>query len=502
VNHEKNGFFLVLMALKNAWAGEQLQSAQEKMQFEADWVVENCVLPSGAITMRPHNNGNSGTINPWFASQAALGLLAAGPAYYGVVRNWLQWYINHINIDNPYPATGNFMGTIFIHRVVDGVESRETVQEHAYTATDNWSGIFFVLLQEYLNKTGDESVYLENESRIDLIVQALDNVYVSSQHLTQAAPDKTIKYTMDNIVTWRAYKDMAVIRQRFGRSYLVYENRAILVREAIEDELFDPDKREYVSFLGDTSVDWGVFYADAVANVYGLIFGLPEQNARRHELWDRFKTNQADWTIHSLENTDYPWAMVGVAGVKADDRSSVIVFEQNLRRRLGEGLRSSVWWHAGEAGMYMLLLASLNDYYINDGPSMSGDWSSVPVEGVDAPATQFYPHVGTGYLYSQQHTGVKSLTYRFDDLATGDYDVYWVYKPYSNRATSIRFKVRREGYSDYNEYLNQKLPLSGIVTEHIGQFHFQGGGLNYIYVNSTDPDGTVSSDAVILVPHF
>ncbi len=82
-----------------------------------------------------------------------------------------------------------------------------------------------------------------------------------------------------------------------------------------------------------------------------MVFGLPEAETRKNELWASFKANLSGPWIEGRAD-QFVWSMLAFAGARAGDRNTLDAWEARLRLR---GSRD--WpWHVGESAGYLLYL--------------------------------------------------------------------------------------------------------------------------------------------------
>jgi hypothetical protein len=196
--------------------GSGTASAQSSLgttiTIEADWITQqaqaNCPNPvggkwvDGAIGQFAFPASGTQIVDAYRGNFAALGLLAAGPAYYSNVQRWATWYINNIN----WPDNLNQYATIYWYDVdphaCTEVASTTTKQLSVpgYDAQDSWAATYLTLIAAWAKvDPADADPFIQQWSyQLDAIANAAYAMLQTNSGLTGAKVGWTTQYLMDN----------------------------------------------------------------------------------------------------------------------------------------------------------------------------------------------------------------------------------------------------------------------------------------------------------------
>ncbi|MEM4346961.1 MAG: hypothetical protein QW802_00015 [Candidatus Altiarchaeota archaeon] len=317
--------------------------AKIRAKEEADWIVSKCKRPSGALSIAP-----DGGINPYFANLAAQALLEVDESYKKDVKDYILWYIAHLN----KPDNLGVYGTIYDYSVVDGVEK----PLENYDSSDSYAATFLSLVRRYYDKSGDSNFIKNNLNNLKLIAGAM-NATLQEDGLTWAKKNYQIKFLMDNIEVWQGYRDFAYLLDVIGDiDAEKYREKEGKVREGIENQLWNEKNQEYKPYVGGKT-NWNKFYPDASANLWPIIFDLPEAKARQSILWQKFISHNPKWKTNQADA--FPWTVNNIAALKAGDKETAKEFDANTRKKF---LPERKWpWNINDAGWYIRYTLLLED---------------------------------------------------------------------------------------------------------------------------------------------
>ena len=292
-------------------------------------------------------------IVPYYANLALLGVTKLNTNDYNQrIKNYLQWYLAKIN----RPDNLGISGTIYDYRIDDeGNEIAEFIlnpEEKNYDSSDAYAGTFLSLVRAYYDQSKDETFINNNIDDLKLVANAINSTMQDSG-LTWAKLDYHEAYLMDNIEVWRGYYDFAqLLNQINDPDTTYYYQQANKVQDSIETFLWTTEG--YLPY-DDTELNWNDFYPDAHANMWPIIFGLPEAKNRTF-LFNKLSEIHPGWIEHLL--SDSYKTSIAVAGIKANDLESVKSFINNINE---ERLPERAWpWHPAESG-WLIYTYSLMD---------------------------------------------------------------------------------------------------------------------------------------------
>ena len=296
---------------------------QKVVDTENAWLA-SIQLDNGAIPMTPVTSG-SATLNPYFSDFAALSMLNHADKYAANVKKYMDWHFDHLNTaKTDYNGVD---GTIYDYTatVSNGKVTAESTKK-TYDSTDSYAATFLMVVQKYVEKTGDKAYAVAHKSEIERIVNAM--FATSHNGLTLAKPDYAIKYLMDNcevyggmVAAEKLYTDVLVPAGASKTTRDKLKNGAKTVANKIEQKMWTGS--HYLPALGtdDKSAyafSWGNYYPSATAQVFPVLFGLIDPGSdRAKSLYDTFCQNY-DWENFNHPDTFYWGSNVQAAAMMGD----------------------------------------------------------------------------------------------------------------------------------------------------------------------------------------
>jgi hypothetical protein len=229
-----------------------------------------------------------GGFNPYIVSIYALNEVQRG-SHLGEVRDFILWYLAHLNQRDRYGLTG----TMDDYVVTNGVER----PSGTYDSADGYAGLFLHLLHQYVRRTGDIALVKSHGNRIDSIARLLLTLQ-NGRGLTKALPDEDMVYLMDNCEAFAGMAAYEYLRTRIGKRV---SGRYVKAREALRSgilaRLYDP-KTVMFHWAADNGApvpsSWDRFYPDAFAQLFPVYFGvLSDQRLVAQQLWISFTKRHA-----------------------------------------------------------------------------------------------------------------------------------------------------------------------------------------------------------------
>lgn len=285
---------------------------QNIVDTENRWLAD-MQLSDGALPMTPIENGTV-KVTPYFSDFVALSLLNQADRYATNVKAYMDWHFAHLNT----AATdyNGVDGTIYDYNVTveNGVVVKEAIVmqdgKKSYDSTDSYAATFLMVLQKYVEKTGDTAYILAHKEQIGRIVEALFATMVGD--LTLAKPDYRVKYLMDNCEVYegmlagaKLYKEVLVPADKTQTLMLNrLEQGAARVADGIEQRMWTGSFYHPALDEGDGVAwrfDWMEFYPSAAAQTFPIMHGLIATDSQRaQDLYAGF-CNAYKW-----ENMDIP----------------------------------------------------------------------------------------------------------------------------------------------------------------------------------------------------
>ena len=297
---------------------------QNIVNTENAWLAST-QLSNGALPMTPTTSGTA-TVNPYFADFAALSMLNQADKYASNVKKYMEWHFDHLNTAKT--DYNDVDGTIYDYTatVSNGKVTGES-HSNSYDSTDSYAATFLMVVQKYVEKTGDKAYAVSRAKDIERVVNALFAT-VDKDGLTWAKPDYKIKYLMDNCEVYegmvagaKLYSDVLVpagAGSKTTRDKL--KNGADTVAEKIESEMW---RDGYYQPAGTKRApswkfNWSEYYPCATSQVFPIIFGLLDPSTdRAKNLYSNF-CNSVAWEYFDYEDKFY-WGSNVQAAVKMGD---------------------------------------------------------------------------------------------------------------------------------------------------------------------------------------
>lgn len=334
---------------------ENIRFYEEIAKTEHAWIAHNQVA-NGAILFYREEEGTTNVV-PYFSSIAAMSLLGQTSKQNDVevVRAYLDWYFLHLNSKEQDVLNG--AGTIFNYSIV--MDKDTLVDEkslNAYDSVDSYAATFLLLLNAYYDKTNDTDYIITNMDRIILVIDALKKTF-DSVDLSKTKQEQGIKYLMDNVEVNQSLKDTITLLQRLSKikeyqesSYYDIGNEYMNVLSdlltknttAIEELLWNQEDSHYEIGLDESNSiivfsGWNNFYADAIAQIFPIAFGVIEPDSERaKQLYDRF-CNEYKWEEFehfNKEDVSFYWCVLAYVGAMMGDEVRVGQFLSYYQRNI------------------------------------------------------------------------------------------------------------------------------------------------------------------------
>jgi hypothetical protein len=314
------------------------------IQGAAAW-LDTQQLQDGAILY------TSVKIEPYYANLAATGLTKI-PAQLPHARQWMAWFVNHINTTDVW----GLGGTVYDYGYSGGVETslKSADSVDAYNAT-------FLTLARVLYDTSDPTSQQYVVSLKPTLERLAATIVAIQQGdgLTISQPGSKFAYLMDNAEVYRGLSDLSYLETNaFGDAAgaSTYTQDAQLVAAGISS-LWNASTSTYAYAKSEPNggldqTIWSVWYPDATAQLYPAVEGvISPSSARALSLWNAFNSEYPQWS--TLSNpSGFPWALVADAAVLMKNTSGVTAYVQNAQSQYA--VKNFPWpWYDGEGGWYI-----------------------------------------------------------------------------------------------------------------------------------------------------
>ena len=289
-------------------------------QFTVDTQSSNGAIWTFAI---PVDNDTVYKVIPYFAHYAALGLLkCAIPSYNTAVKNWMNWYLVHLDS----------IGRITNHYYSLGGASDSVVDPNDNDAQDADPAMFWVLAGQYYSATGDIAFFTKDvKAKIEDQAKFISENLLDADNLTFANVNYAMKYTMDNSEVYEGFMALATIEKEVYHDIAGYNSfraKAARTQAAIMLRLYDPVSGLYMNSTNTKTNVKSWYEAGVVATIWPQFCGVETYKAERsvHQrevLCQNFNDkNGKDWTSDQFikDSVDtYPFAVTGHVFAMAGD---------------------------------------------------------------------------------------------------------------------------------------------------------------------------------------
>jgi hypothetical protein len=374
---------LVPLALVLAVPGAPTATGLAVVRADADWVLSG-QCPDGAIANHPPD----GTVQPYLANFAALGLLRAATVtgdvrYSAAAWHWLSWYQGHMDASGFIDDWTNSG----CHLRDGGVRD----------STDAPAGLFLLTLlaaqRGFPRGAGGAPELPGFSAGITAALGAIEATQ-DTDGLTWAKPGYPVKYLMDQSEAYAGLVAAGELGRMLGSAGIVERatRDATRMRQGV-DGLWDPVAGSYVwAVHADGQRDgatWSVLIPDALQQVWAVAFGLVSRD-RATRIMDRFRQEQPEWsrpaTLARYDTgpraTGY-WAVAGWALLQTGSTVEGQAAAGSIRA--GALAAGRAWpFSSGDAGQLILLESGdagyLGSVAASGTPSPAPARSAAPVQ--------------------------------------------------------------------------------------------------------------------------
>lgn len=364
---------------------DKIRYYESIIDIECNWIKGNQVS-NGALLFRKSATGQSDIV-PYFSNTAALALLSSSSAldYSDDVRQYLDWYLLHLNSDESDPVNGD--GSIYNYRIehMDELVVSET-STGEYDSVDSYAASFIILLRGYYEQTGDSEYLILNSSGIQRVIKAMLST-IDTDGLAMINNDGRVKYTMDNAEVNKGLQDAAFLMEEvFLADLPVNRTEASQINdlntqikdallkntEAIEELLWNSGRMRYEIGLGKanevlTYTGWEIFYPDATAQMFPIAFGIIDPGTKRAELLYESFCNEYDWEdlepLH-VGITSHYWCVLAYSAAVMGDLERVDIFLNAYQEQVLDNHNDPMY--IGDAGWCVLACEEMISLYTEE----------------------------------------------------------------------------------------------------------------------------------------
>eukprot|EP01105_Mastigella_eilhardi_P000629 TRINITY_DN10737_c0_g1_i1.p2 TRINITY_DN10737_c0_g1~~TRINITY_DN10737_c0_g1_i1.p2 ORF type:complete len:427 (-),score=103.10 TRINITY_DN10737_c0_g1_i1:1553-2710(-) len=322
-------------------------------------------------------------VMPYYGNLAMAAALRATPSLDAPTRElvlerariYLDWYFANLNsaAEDPWGVAC----TVFDFQVhADGSIKCDTKKVEGktvcfYDSSDSYAATLLSLMLAYVENGGSLSYASSHSENLHCIAEVIEATYQDSLQMTWGTAWYQVAMLMDNAEVWAGLNDyVTLLSDYLGDSSLAayYANLRGSIASGVETKLYLSADTAYKPNNEADGCDWDVWYADATANVWPLLFGVPQtkavDTARNTKLFNKLVDHHGDAWL-ALEVDDFPWVSVQVAAHMCDRDDLAATYEHNLVAKY-----SPEWnypYDIAEAGWHVQWFASVNQTMFSQG---------------------------------------------------------------------------------------------------------------------------------------
>lgn len=267
----------------------------------------------------------AGDVNPYFACQAAAGLLAdpVSTEDFSAVHRYLNWHIQHL-------IAGN--GIITEYKLENGI----LVSTGIYDSVDSYIAVFLSLTAAYQEAGGSLKELNELDQALQLSFLRLREL----QHdgITYVSSEKHVTYLMDNAEVFDGCRRIAASLRAEEIDTLLAEQFASFAEDissSFSDMFWNTESQRYEIGIDDNGNviafnGWDDFYPSAVSQLYPFIYSLQDSKGAK-VLYK--KINAADDWQNMKLNTEFEWPMMAYAAARLNDLQSADQYLRNYAEK-------------------------------------------------------------------------------------------------------------------------------------------------------------------------
>jgi len=236
-------------------------------------------------------------LEPYTTSLYAIDLVRQGKNL-KEVRDFIDWYFNHLN----YPDKWGLTGTVYDYKFF--CYGREKSTED-YDSADSYSAMFLVLLYEYDRRSSLKPLLEVKKKEIYDIAYIIVHLQ-GADGLVRAKPDSGEKFLMDNCEDYAGLKAFVDLAKSLGWQDIDYYGEIRNdIKEAILNRLYD-SKRDNFFWVKDDKAKrvsrWNKIYPSALAQLFPIYYDIIEiDSTLSQKIWKEFNSRYTENDLESPE---------------------------------------------------------------------------------------------------------------------------------------------------------------------------------------------------------
>ncbi len=347
----KKIFLLSLVPLIHLSCKTQMANSKSEdiINSECNFILAH-QLSDGAFTMSANRETMGYKIMPYFNNIAARALLEnPTTANITAVKNWMIWYMTHLNAD----------GSVYDYYASNYTGPATLTSTNDFDSIDSYGATFFTLAKRLCEVSPADKIWLINNysAQLILIGKALSLVS-ASDGLTIAKPTYRVKYTMDNAEVNEGLSDMVWLSRNVitGGDPGYWQTLLANNTRSIETDLWNIPSGRYFMYKGGPVANWSTFYADATCQLYPIWCRVILPNSpRAQSLWNTFNANYPDWPSGKIYDAGgFPWTLVSYVAAVMNDKTRTDNYLRYVASYTDRGDQPTKNWYNLEAAFVIL----------------------------------------------------------------------------------------------------------------------------------------------------
>lgn len=313
---------------KRAFYEEKIAGMDQVIDREKSWIRQN-VGQNGVIYMNTSNGAKD--VNPYFACQAALGLLAGEPGEKDlrIVASYLNWHSRQVI---------EYDGIVSNYKTME----EELIPTGKYDSVDSYLALYLTVLHTYHKKGGSLALLTDWQEAVKVCAEQLAEL--TENGLSCVSKKNEVSYLMDNVEVWEACKGMEELLDAEAVKLADWDEaeplsdffqvQAQQIASAVTEQLWSQEQQRYEIGLDGKGrklefTGWEEFYPSAVAQIYPAAVGMDLEKApalyqKLCEVfeWENLKTD-----------TTFEWPVVAYVGAVCGDESRPEIYIEEFERK-------------------------------------------------------------------------------------------------------------------------------------------------------------------------
>jgi len=201
------------------------------------------------------------------------------------IRNYILWYLDHLNYPDKYGLTGTMYDYIIFHNGKERSLNR-------YDSADSYAATFLFLICTYYEVTGSKKIIIKNRKKLEDMAYII-SILRDKDGLTKAIPGTDEKYLMNNCESFGGINAFIKLSKLLHWNLVPYYEG---VKESIEKGIlnyFYNEKRKNFNWAIEGKYkhasNWKRYYPDSFAQLFPILYELLEGKPElREHLWKHF----------------------------------------------------------------------------------------------------------------------------------------------------------------------------------------------------------------------